>query len=110
MNADTQHVVHPEKVQTPYHDSLQPLLDMARRLRATLVPVQPAATFRDELHRRLTAAAQQLAVREQIWPSRNRRVEVFIGAAALSSLLSLVGLIILLVRTRLRKPRSADPQ
>ena len=77
---------------------LRPLMELAERLRCTMVPVEPSATFVQSLGRELIEAAR----RRQAATQRLRR-GIVIGAAALGSALSLAGLVALvLVRRRAR--------
>jgi hypothetical protein len=78
----------------------QQLLDLAEQLRQVLVPVKADANYRRRLKGELILAAQQ---RPQQVESKlpRRRTLIFIGAAALGSLASVVGVIIaFVVRSR----------
>ena len=76
------------------HERAQGLLELADHLQAILVPVQPDSQFRRRLHGELILAAQQ----RQSEPEANRfwqhRKGILIGAAAIGSLASVVGVII----------------
>ncbi|HEY77092.1 MAG TPA: hypothetical protein G4O00_13120 [Thermoflexia bacterium] len=74
---------------------LTPLMEIAERLKETLVPVEPPATFVRSLRRELVDAAR----RRQSATQRLHRGLV-IGAAALGSVLSLAGVVALILRRR----------
>ncbi len=82
---------------------LAPLLRLAQRLRAVLIPVSPRTAFIQQLHQDLLQADRQLTV---AMPENGRR-PAWWGAATLGSLLSLVGLLLYLRRQRTR-PGLAD--
>ena len=76
-------------------EELEALLRLAEQIKRALVPVQPSPTFVKNLVR-------QLVVVDNEEPARGYRREVVIGAAAVGSALSVVGLIAYLVRSRAR--------
>ncbi len=76
---------------------LAPLMEIAERLKETLVPVGPSEAFVRSLERELVEAAR----RQQATPPRFRRGLV-IGAAAIGSVISLTGVIALILRHRRR--------
>ena len=70
-------------------------------LRATLAPVTPRESFRRELGRELVAVARQrTSPRIILQEPRNYRRGLLIGAAAVSSAVSVAGLVALLWRHR----------
>jgi DNA repair exonuclease SbcCD ATPase subunit len=77
---------------------LAPLLRLAQRLQAVLVPVSPRAVFVQQLQEDLLHVDRQLTVAAP----ENERRPAWLGAATLGSLLSLVGLLLLLRRQRAR--------
>lgn len=76
-------------------EELEALLRLAEQIKRALVPVQPSPTFVKNLVR-------QLVVADNKEPARGYRREVVIGAAAVGSALSVIGLIAYLVRSRAR--------
>ncbi|HHS97843.1 MAG TPA: hypothetical protein ENK08_08090 [Chloroflexi bacterium] len=74
---------------------LAPLMEIAERLKATLVPVEPSAAFVRSLRRELVEAA-----RRRQTPSQRSRRGWIIGAAALGSALSVAGVVALILRLR----------
>jgi len=70
---------------------------LADRLRAALASVAPAASFRQELGRELAAVARERrAPRVVLQRPRNYRRGILIGAAAVSSAVSVAGLVALI--------------
>jgi len=89
----------------------QQLLDLAEQLRQVLVPVKADANYRRRLKGELILAAQQRSQQVESKLPR-RRTLIFIGAAALGSLASVVGVIIaFVVRSRHSRtqPSSLSP-
>jgi hypothetical protein len=102
--------------------ALAPLLDVARETAALLVPVQPRAQFRVELHRSLLASARQQKVQRALWlavpdqPALLGRVNewaehglselsdtdrrLVVGAAVVGSALSVAGILRYVLRQR----------
>jgi hypothetical protein len=82
------------------------LVDLARRLRTTLVPVAPSVAFVHSLQRELVrnAAAHQT-------PARDPRRTALVAAAAVGSLISLASVVgaVAYVVTRRRAQASAQP-
>lgn len=70
------------------------LLELAEQLQAILVPVEPSANFRRGLHGELLLEAQRRP--DQPAPNRFRqhRKGILIGAAALGSVASVMGVVI----------------
>jgi hypothetical protein len=79
------------------HERAQGLLELADHLQAILVPVQPSAQFRRRLHGELILAAQQRQVEPETSRFRQHRKGILIGAAAIGSVASVVGVIIAVV-------------
>jgi hypothetical protein len=77
-------------------DELEALLHLTERLKQALVPVQPSAAFVKSLARQLTAVDGGKVMQA----IRGHRREIFIGAAAIGSALSVIGLVAYLVRNR----------
>ena len=90
----------------------QQLLDLAEQLRQVLVPVEADANYRRRLKGELILAAQQRPQRNETKPLPQRRTLIFIAAAAVGSLASVVGVIIaFVVRSRHSRtqPSSLSP-
>ena len=86
-----------------YRAELTPLLGIAERVKAALVPVAPSPAFEAGLKQDLLAAAIQRAEekKEKKQVSFLRRRGVLIGAAAVGSALSVAGIVAaLLLRQR----------
>jgi len=84
-----------------------PLMEIAERLKETLVPVEPPAAFVRSLGRELVEAARRRHAAAQ----RFRR-GILIGAAALGSALSVAGVVTLVLlrrRTRFHPQPSPGP-
>jgi len=79
----------------------QELLDLAEQLRLVLVPVEADANYRRRLKGELILTAQQRPQQPESKLPPQRRALIFIGAAAVGSLASVVGVIIaFIVRSR----------
>jgi len=78
-----------------YRAELAPLIRIAERIKATLVPVTPAPAFTATLKQDLLAAALQRAEKQRSHPrvSFFRRRGFLLGAAALGSVLSVAGVV-----------------
>ena len=76
------------------NEQIGALLDLAEQLQAFLVPVEPSANFRRGLHGELLLEAQ----RRQYQPEPSRiqqyRKGILIGAAAVGSVASVMGVVI----------------
>lgn len=86
-----------------YQAELKPLLRIAERVKATLVPVAPSPAFEAGLKQDLLAAAIKRAEEKEDKKrvSFLRRRGVLIGAAAVGSVLSVAGIVAaLLLRQR----------
>lgn len=77
-------------------DELEALLRLTERIKWALVPVRPSLTFVKSLARQLAMADNGKTVRT----ARGYRRGIFIGAAAVGSVLSAIGLVAYLVRSR----------
>jgi len=77
-------------------DELEALLRLTERLKQALVPVRPSATFVETLAQQWVVADGE-KVMQMV---RAHRREIFIGAAAVGSALSVIGLVAYLVRSR----------
>jgi hypothetical protein len=88
------------------NDQVQSLLDLAEQLQGILVPVEPKPDYRRRLHGELLLEAQG----REVEPGPNRfqqhRKGILIGAAAVGSVASVVGVIVAFV-WRLRHGRAA---
>ncbi len=79
------------------HDRVQGLLDLAEQLHGILVPVQPDANFRRRLHGDLILEAQSRQAQPEASLLRQHRKGILIGAAAIGSVASVVGVVIAFV-------------
>ena len=78
------------------HEEREPLLVVAERVRASLLPVEPSPAFVQDLRRSLLAMADGKRPRTSL----SARHGLLIGAAALGSALPVVGIIAYVVRSR----------
>lgn len=78
-----------------------PLLELAKAIKRVLVPVQPSTLFRSELRRQL--------VQGQLPRQRRRFRTVWLGAAVIGSLLSFLGLLLILLRRLKLDDNSSQP-
>jgi len=87
-------------------EELGPLLTVAEKVKRALVPVEPAPAFRRRLRKGLLAAAHQRLARQPAdrGLALGSRRGILIGAAALGSAVSVVGVIAYLVRSRAKTP------
>lgn len=92
-------------------EELDPALQaLAAELRAALKPVTPPAAFRMQLGRGLaTAGRQRRAVRIVVQQPRDYRRGLLIGAAAVSSAVSVAGVVALIRRHRSRQVAPTTP-
>jgi hypothetical protein len=76
------------------NDQVGALLELAEQLQAILVPVEPTANFRRGLHGNLLLQAQQR--QDQSAPNliQQHRKGILIGAAAVGSVASVMGVVI----------------
>ncbi len=77
---------------------LEVLLHLTEQIKQTLVSVQPSPTFVQDLARQLAVTDNSRVER----PLQDHRREIFIGAAAVGSALSVIGLVAYLVRSRIQ--------
>ena len=73
------------------NDQVQALLDLAEQLQGILVPVKPDNDFRRRLHGELLLEAQRREVDSQPGMFQQHRKGILIGAAAVGSVASVVG-------------------
>jgi hypothetical protein len=79
------------------HAQVQGLLDLAEELQGILVPVAPDINFRRRLHGGLLLEAQQRQVEPEVSLFRQHRRGIIIGAAAVGSVASVLGVVIAFV-------------
>jgi hypothetical protein len=72
-------------------DQVQALLDLAEQLQGILVPMEPNAHFRRRLHGDLILEAQRLELQPEVGLLQQHRKGILIGAAAVGSVASVVG-------------------
>jgi hypothetical protein len=73
---------------------VQSLLNLAEEVQGILVPVQPDVDYRRRLHGELILRAQsQAAEPDRVWLQQHRK-GILIGAAALGSVASVVGVVV----------------
>lgn len=78
------------------HEEWEPLLVVAEKVRASLLPVEPSPAFVQDLHRNLLAMAGGKRPRASL----SAKHDLLIGAAAVGSALSVIGIIAYVVRSR----------
>jgi hypothetical protein len=76
------------------NEQVQGLLDLAEELQGILVPVAPDTHFRRRLHGDLILQAQRRENEPQASLLRQHRTGILIGAAAVGSVASVVGVVI----------------
>lgn len=86
-------------------DQVQGLLDLAEELQGILVPTKPNVDFRRRLHGELLLEAQRRQAEPQPSRFQQHRKGILIGAAAIGSVASVVGVIIAFV-LRYRQSRA----
>lgn len=79
------------------NDRVKGLLDLAEQLSGILVPVQPDPDFRRRLHGDLILKAQSRQIEPEPGLFQQHRKGILIGAAALGSVASVLGVIIAFV-------------
>jgi hypothetical protein len=79
------------------NERVQGLLDLAEQLHGLLVPVAPDAHFRRRLHGDLVLEAQRRQAEPEEGLLQQHRTGILIGAAALGSVASVVGVVIAFV-------------
>jgi hypothetical protein len=85
---------------------VQALLDLAEQLQGILVPVEPSIDFRRRLHGDLILEAQQREAEPAPNLLQEHRKGILIGAAAVGSVASVIGVIIAFVLLYLRNGRA----
>jgi hypothetical protein len=86
------------QARSPFDES-ESLLHLVEQLKQALVPVQPSPKFVQNLLRQLIVTDKKEPARQ---PMRSYRRGVVIGAAAIGSALSVIGIVAYLVRNRLQ--------
>lgn len=86
------------------NDRIQGLLDLAEQLQGILVPVAPDAHYRRRLHGELLLEAQHRQSESEVGLFRQHRKGILIGAAAVGSVASVLGVVIAFI---LRRGRGA---
>jgi hypothetical protein len=81
----------------PRKEQVQGLLELAEHLQGILVPVQADANFRRRLHGELILKAQRRQAAPQAGLFRQHRKGILIGAAAVGSVVSVLGVVIAFV-------------
>lgn len=89
--------ISPAPRRAPRHDQIQGLLDLAEQLQGILVPVEPDANFRRRLHGDLILEAQRRGPEPDISLFQQHRKGILIGAAAITSVASVAGVVIAFV-------------
>lgn len=84
-------------------EELRDLLLLTENLKEALVPVQPSPTFVKNLLQQLMVAPRE----ESTQPTPSVKRWVVLGAAALGSILSIVGLVTYLVKNRMNPKAQA---
>lgn len=79
------------------HTQVQGLLELAEHVQGILVPVEPNINFRRRLHGDLLLRAQRRGAAPQAGPLVQHRKGILLGAAAVGSIVSVVGLVIAFV-------------
>jgi hypothetical protein len=97
---------HANRLQTPAasldkrltrNDQVQGLLELAEQLQRILVPVEPDVSFRRRLHGDLILGAQRREAEPRGNLFQQHRRGILIGAAAVGSLASVIGVIVAFV-------------
>ncbi len=76
------------------HERVQGLLDLAEQLQGILVPVEPDVQFRRRLHGDLILESQHRQSQPEVSLFQQHRMGILIGAAAVGSVASVVGVAI----------------
>lgn len=79
------------------NERVQGLLDLAEQLQAILVPVAPDAHYRRRLHGDLILEAQRRQSEPKAGLLQQHRKDILIGAAAVGSVASVVGVAVAVV-------------
>jgi hypothetical protein len=88
-------------------DRVQGLLDLAEQVNAILLPVTPNPNYRRRLHGELILEGQRLQLEPESNLLRQHRKGIIIGAAAVGSVASVVGVAVA-VALRLRHVRTTN--
>lgn len=88
------------------NERVQALLDLAEQLQGILVPVEPSTDFRRRLHGDLILEAQWREAEPAPNLLQQHRKGILIGAAAVGSVASVMGVIIAFVLLHLRNGRA----
>jgi hypothetical protein len=88
------------------NDRVQALLNLAEQLQGILVPVEPSTDFRRRLHGDLILEAQRREAEPAPSLLQEHRKGILIGAAAIGSVASVIGVIIAFVLLHLRNGRA----
>ena len=83
-----------------YREKLEPLLEIAEKVKEVLVPVEPAPAFCQSLHDDLLAAGRRRLVEGVPQLARSPGRQILIRAAAVGSAVSVAGAIAYLIRSR----------
>jgi hypothetical protein len=93
-----------------YQERLKPLLETAERIKGVLKPVEPAPAFCQSLHEALLAAGRRRLTEGVPQLARSHRKQILIGAAALGSVVSVVGALAYFIHSRaIAKAQPASP-
>lgn len=79
------------------NDQVQSLLELAEQLQGVLVPVEPNTNYRRRLHGELLLEAQRREAEPEPNVFQQHRKGILIGAAAVGSVASVVGVIVAFV-------------
>ena len=83
-----------------YQEKLEPLLEIAEKVKEVLELVEPAPAFCQSLHDDLLAAARRKLAGEVPQLARSHGRQILIRAAALGSAVSVAGAIAYFIRSR----------
>lgn len=79
------------------NDQVRSLLELAEQLQGILIPVEPDANFRRRLHGELILEAQRRQAEPAPSLFQQHRKGILIGAAAVGSIASVIGVIVAFV-------------
>lgn len=83
-----------------YREKLKPLLEIAEKVKQVLEPAEPAVAFCQSLHEGLIAAGRRKWAEGAPRLAKSYRKQFLIGAAALGSVVSVVGALAYLIHSR----------
>jgi len=93
-----------------YQEKLEPLLEIAEKVKEVLVPVEPTPAFCQSLHDDLLAAGQRRLAEGVPQLARSPGRQILIRAAALGSAVSVAGAIAYFIHSRATaKAQPASP-